>query len=155
MSTLGYLKVTDDDEANELRRSAVCGYAEAQSLGEVEFAESAKGSWKPVRLDWLIEEKCLLGDLLIVPDLATIVRSIQKLHQILSAMKERGITLRIVDRDIVVKPEENEGPARLSLASAALFARFEREIIMASTKEAIKATLGKTRRKPRPAGQAR
>ncbi|MCX7026392.1 MAG: recombinase family protein [Spirochaetes bacterium] len=164
MSSLGYLKITKDDALNESRFTAVVDYAESHGFGPVEFVESAdrgpSGSldfggrrWQPVRLDWIIEEKCRPGDRLIVPGFTTIARSIQQIHQVLQAMKGRNTSLHIVDRGIVVDPKEAEGPTRLSLGSAALFADFEREIIMVSMKEALKAKLekGPKRRAPGPA----
>jgi DNA invertase Pin-like site-specific DNA recombinase len=150
MSCLGYLKVSEDDGLNERRSRTVADYAKSSGLGTVEFAESAgPGRWKPVRLDWLIEEKCRPGDRLIVPDFTTIARSLQEIHRILSAMKGRGIALHIVDRDIVVEPVDDGVPARLSLASAALFADLEREVMTVSMKEALKTRLGKSTKRRR------
>jgi DNA invertase Pin-like site-specific DNA recombinase len=155
MSCLGYLKVSEDSELNESRSRAVAAYAESRGLGPVELAESAgPGRWKPVRLDWLIEEKCHPGDSLIVPDFTTIARSMQEIHRILSAMQGRGASLHIVDRGIVVEPEDDGVPARLSLASATLFADLEREVMTVSMKEALKTRLKKGTKRRRPgAGQ--
>jgi DNA invertase Pin-like site-specific DNA recombinase len=154
MSCLGYLKVSSDDGRNESRSRAVAAYAGSHSLGPVEFPESTgSGGWKPVRLDWLVEEKCQPGDSLLVPDFTAVARSMQEIHRVLSAMGGRGISLHIVDRGIVVDPRAEAAPATLSAGTAALFADFEREVMTVSMREAIKAKLekGHKRRGPGPA----
>jgi len=148
---LGYLKASADDGRNESRSKAISAYAASLGLAPVEFPESAgSGTWRPVRLDWLIEEKCRPGDSLVVPDFTTIARSMQEIHRILSAMKGRGIALHIVDREIVVEPGDTGVPARLSVDSAALFADFEREVMTVSMKEALAARLKKGTKRRRP-----
>ena len=154
MSSLAYLRVSDDEARDRLRAGLVAGYAEARGLGPVQFVESAiHDQWKPVRLDWLIEEKCGAGDNLIVPDFTTIARSVQEFHRVLSVMKFRGTRLHIVDRGILVDPAADAAPAVLNVETAALFAGFEREVMTVSMKEALKPRLGRgqKRRGPGPA----
>ena len=154
MAILGYLRVTEDGNLDKARAGKVDDYARTRGLGPVEFVESdGRGGWKPVRLDWLVEEKCSPGDSLIVPDFTTIARSMQEIHRILSAMKGRMTSLHIVDRGIVVDPEAESPPAVLNVETAALFAGFEREVMTVSMKEALKPRLGRgqKRRGPGPA----
>jgi DNA invertase Pin-like site-specific DNA recombinase len=144
MSCLGYLKASSDDGLNESRSKAVVAYAGSRGLGPVEFPESTgSGRWKPVRLDWLIEERCGPGDCLLVPDFTAVARSMQEIQRILSAMQGRGVSLHIVDRCLVVDPRVDSGPPSLSVGTAALFADFEREVMTVSMREAIKAKLEK------------
>ena len=147
MAILGYLRVTEDRGLDGARAGKIAAYAESRGLDPVEFVESdRRGGWKPIRLDWLIEEKCRPGDSLIVPDFTTIARSMQDIHRILSAMKGRRTSLHIVDRGIIVDPEDESPPAVLNAGTAALFADFEREVITVSLRESLKTRLEKGRK---------
>jgi hypothetical protein len=180
MPTYGYLRAASDTADNEASRQEILRYAAERGLGEVVFVELAASSvpaacrWKIVPIASLVNGRCAPGDHLIVPSISRIARSMQQIHQVLSVCENRGITLHILRNGIVVPGKVPSGsreegsagqdgragvqepqlePAVLSAKTAALFAAFELEIMVAASKEVLEPHPGGWRRRPGPGGK--
>ena len=143
MAVYGFVRVTEELDEIASGRDAVRDCACAHGLGEVLFPEAPAqpleadpALWKPVRLAWLLQEKLQPGDELVVPDMSRVARSMQDISQLLGVCAARDIVLHVAKEDLVVRPDA--AGAGLTRENAALFAEFERQIVVAAMKDAYK-----------------
>lgn len=95
MTTYGYLRVSTIDQNTEKNKFDVLKFANEKKLGNVEFVEeqiSGKSNFKNRQLGILLE-KMEQGDILIVPELSRIARSITQIFEVIDITKQKEITL--------------------------------------------------------------
>lgn len=143
MAVYGFVRVTEELDEIASGRDAVRDCARTHGLGELLFPEAPAtpieadpALWKPVRLAWLVQEKLQPGDDLVVPDMSRVARSMQEISQFLSVCAARRIVLHVAKEDLTVRPDA--AGAGLTRENAALFAEFERQIVVAAMKDAYK-----------------
>lgn len=155
MSAFGYERVSTDYQDNSKFKDEILRYSNLHMLGNVEFVEeivSGTKSWKDRQLGHLINQKCKEGDVIIVPELSRLARSIQQIYEILTVCEQRKITLHIIKNGLVVAPDQQELTTKLTIGICAVFAEFERDIIVSRTKEALAAKKKAGIRLGRPKG---
>jgi hypothetical protein len=143
MAVYGFVRVTEELDEIASGRDAARDCARTHGLGELLFPEAPAtpieadpALWKPVRLAWLVQEKLQPGDDLVVPDMSRVARSMQEISQFLSVCAARRIVLHVAKEDLTVRPDA--AGAGLTRENAALFAEFERQIVVAAMKDAYK-----------------
>ena len=95
MTTYSYLRVSTIDQNTEKNKLEVLRFANEKKLGNVEFVEeqiSGKSNFKNRQLGTLLE-KMEKGDILIVPELSRIARSITQIFEVIDITKQKGIEL--------------------------------------------------------------
>lgn len=155
MATFGYERVSTELQNNDKFQDAILRYANERKLGNVEFVEekiSGTKKWQERKLGWLLNEKCKEGDVIIVPELSRLARSIQQIYEVMNICNEKHITLHIIKNGLIVSPENNELTTKLTLGICAVFAEFERDIIVSRTKEALQAKKAQGVKLGRPKG---
>jgi DNA invertase Pin-like site-specific DNA recombinase len=155
MATYGYLRVSTEQQNNDKFDDTILRYANERRLGNVEFIEeviSGTKSWKTRKLGSLILEVCKEGDSIIVPELSRLARSIQQIYEIMEICQKRNITLHIIKNGLIINPNEKELTTKLTLGICAVFAEFERDIIVSRTKEALQAKKASGVKLGRPIG---
>ena len=101
MATYSYLRVSTIDQNTEKNKLDVLKFANEKKLGNVEFVEeqiSGKSNFKNRQLGVLLE-KMEQGDILIVPELSRIARSITQIFEVIDITKQKGITLYSIKED--------------------------------------------------------
>ena len=95
MATFAYLRVSTIDQNTEKNKMDVLKFVNDKKLGNVEFVEeqiSGKSNFKNRQLGALLE-RMEKGDILIVPELSRIARSITQIFEVIDITKQKGIEL--------------------------------------------------------------
>ncbi len=93
MATFAYLRVSTIDQNTEKNKMDVLKFVNDKKLGNVEFVEeqiSGKSNFKNRQLGALLE-RMEKGDILIVPELSRIARSITQIFEVIDITKQKGI----------------------------------------------------------------
>ena len=93
MATYAYLRVSTIDQNTEKNKMDVLKFVNDKKLGNVEFVEeqiSGKSNFKNRQLGALLE-RMEKGDILIVPELSRIARSITQIFEVIDITKQKGI----------------------------------------------------------------
>lgn len=155
MATFAYLRVSTIDQNTEKNKMDVLKFVNEKKLGNVEFVEeqiSGKSNFKNRQLGALLE-RMEKGDILIVPELSRIARSITQIFEVIDITKQKGIELYSI--------KENFTNADKSITSTvtttvfALVAQIERDLISLRTIEALQAKKANGERLGRPKGRGK
>lgn len=124
-------------------------------LGNVEFTEehcSGRINYKERKLGALLDTM-ESGDILIVPELSRIARSITQILEVIKITKDRGITLYSLKENFC----NNEDSISNTVTSTifALVAQIERELISLRTREALHARKSQGIKLGRPTGKGK
>ncbi len=153
MTTYSYLRVSTIDQDTEKNKLEVLKFAHSLRLGNVEFIEekiTGKMNFKHRELGALIN-KLREGDVLIVPELSRLARSVSQILEIINLSKEQ--------RFIIYSLKENFSTNDKSITSIitstifALVAQLERDLISLRTKEALQSRKAKGLPLGRPKGK--
>lgn len=155
MSTKAFLRVSTLLQDTEKNKIDILQFANRMKLGNVEFTEehaSGKISYKERKLGALIDSMHS-GDVLIVPELSRIARSITQILEVIKVTKDRGITLYSLKENFC----NNEDSITNTVTSTifALVAQIERELISLRTREALHARKAQGIRLGRPTGKGK
>ncbi len=157
MATFGYGRVSTELQEYEKFETAILKYANSRGLVPVvEFVgEKVSGTkdWKRRKLGQLINETCKEGDIIIVPELSRLARSIKQTYEIMEACSEKNIALHIVKDNLIVSVNDTSITGKLTLGICAVFAEFERDIIAQRTKEALEVKKANGVKLGRPKGK--
>ena len=139
MTTIGFIRVSTLDQDTEKNKIDILQFANHMQLGNVSFVEekvSGTKDYKKRKLGALLE-KLNKGDVLIVPELSRIARSITQILEVIKVTKDKGITLYSLKENFC----NNEDSISTTVTSTifALVAQIERELISMRTKEALHA----------------
>ena len=136
--TYGYLRVSTIEQDNEKFQSAVLKYANEKKLGNVEFVEekiSGTKDWKGRELGKLIE-KAEAQDVIIVPELSRLARSVPQIYEIIAACQEKEVWLHIIKQNMVINGK-NDITTKIMISTFSLIAELERDFISIRTQEAL------------------
>lgn len=139
MSTYAFIRVSTLEQDTEKNKIDILQFANRLKLGNVEFTEeqcSGKISYKERKLGALIDNM-QAGDVLIVPELSRIARSITQILEVIKVTKDKGITLYSLKENF--SNNEDSISATVTSTIFALVAQIERELISMRTKEALHA----------------
>ena len=95
MTTYAYLRVSTLEQNTEKNKLEILAFSNNKKLGNVEFIEeqiSGRANYKNRQLGSLLD-KMQSGDILIVPELSRIARSITQIFEVIEITKTKGIIL--------------------------------------------------------------
>ncbi len=139
MATYAFIRVSTLEQDTSKNRIDILEFANRHKLGNVEFIEeqcSGKISYKERKLGALLYSM-ISGDVLIVPELSRIARSITQILEVIKVTKDKGITLYSLKENFC--NNEDSISATVTSTIFALVAQIERELISMRTREALHA----------------
>jgi DNA invertase Pin-like site-specific DNA recombinase len=149
----GYLRVSTIDQDTEKNKADILSFANSKGfLGQVEFVEekiSGLKSWKKRKLKDLVESMSE-GDILIVPELSRLGRSLVEVLEVLNELKDKGVKVFSVKENFQLNGDDIQSKVMRTLLG--LFAEIERDLISARTKEGLAAVKASGKRLGRPKG---
>ena len=149
--TIGYIRVSTDQQDLQNQQHSILNYANKNTLGKVEFIEVKMSSRKKDedrKIDELFET-LQAGDHLIVSELSRIGRSVVNVVTIVNQLIALGVNLHILKEQLFIKPNEQNPFTDFQINIFSAFAQLERDLISKRTKEALQdrkakgITLGK------------
>ena len=154
----GYLRVSTEGQENEKFKDAILRYANEKQLGNVSFVEekvSGKVDWKKRSLGELINS-ARSGDVVIVPELSRLGRSISMIYQIIENCQNKGIEIHSLKQNLVIR-DKNDMPTKIMINTFAMVAEIERDFVSMRTKEAlaVKKRMGVKLGRPRGTGKSK
>ena len=155
MSTYAFIRVSTLEQDTEKNKIDILQFANRMKLGNVDFTEeqcSGKISYKERKLGALLNS-IQSGDVLIVPELSRIARSITQILEVIKITKDKGITLYSLKENFC--NNEDSISATVTSTIFALVAQIERELISMRTKEALHAKKIAGVRLGRPRGKGK
>ena len=137
--TIAYLRVSTIEQDTEKNKGDILRFANDKELGHVNFTEetvTGTSNYKERKLGKLLEE-LNSGDVLIVPELSRLARSISQIFEIIAISKQKNFTLYSLKEGFCSNDE-----SITSLITSTVFglvAQIERDLISMRTKEALRA----------------
>ena len=133
MATFAYLRVSTIDQNTEKNKMDVLKFVNDKKLGNVEFVEeqiSGKSNFKNRQLGALLE-RMEKGDILIVPELSRIARSITQIFEVIDITKQKGIELYSIKENFT--NTDKSITSTVTTTVFALVAQIERDLISLRT----------------------
>ena len=155
MAAFAYLRVSTLEQNTEKNKLDILKFANTNKLGNVEFIEeqiSGKTSYKERKLGLLLN-KMQKDDVLIVPELSRLARSITQIFEIIDYTKQKGIKLYTIKENF--NNTEQSITSTVTSTIFALVAQIERELISIRTKEALQARKANGIKLGRPKGKGK
>ena len=155
MATFSYLRVSTIEQDTEKNKADVLKFANDRQLGNVKFIEetiSGVSDYKKRELGKLITGM-KPGDVLIVPELSRLARSVTQIFEIINISKQNNFILYSIKENF--STADNNLNSTITSTIFALVAQIERDLISMRTKEGLKATQAKGTRLGRPAGKGK
>ncbi len=151
-----YLRVSTIDQDTAKNKADILNFANAKGfLGKVEFIEeqvSGLTSWKKRKL-YHLTQSMNKGDVLLVPELSRLGRSLVEVLEVLNALKDKGVSVYSVKEDF--KLNDDGIQSKVMRTMLGLFAEIERDLISARTKEELAAAKKLEKKLGRPKGAGR
>ncbi len=148
-----YLRVSTDEQDTEKNKDNILRFANDKRLGSVEFIEETittrKGNYKDRKLGELLDNM-QSGDVLIVPELSRLARSVTQILEVIDVTTKRDITLYSLKENFC-----NNDKSITSVITSTIFAlvsQIERDLISLRTKEALQAKKNQGIKLGRPKG---
>ena len=149
----GYLRVSTIDQDTEKNKSDVLSFANSKGfIGQVQFVEekiSGMKSWKKRKLNDLVNDM-IGGDVLIVPELSRLGRSLVEVLEVLNVLKDKDVAVYSVKENFQLNGDDIQSKVMRTMLG--LFAEIEHDLISARTKEGLAAARAKGRQIGRPKG---
>ena len=155
MVTKAFLRVSTILQDTEKNKIDILQFTNSKKLGNVEFIEehcSGCISYKDRKLGELLESMSK-GDILIVPELSRIARSVTQILEVIKITKDKGIILYSLKENF--SNEEDSISATVTSTIFALVAQIERELISLRTREALQARKAQGVKLGRPKGKGK
>ena len=155
MATYAYLRVSTIDQNTEKNKMDVLKFVNDKKLGNVEFVEeqiSGKSNFKNRQLGALLE-RMEKGDILIVPELSRIARSITQIFEVIDITKQKGIELYSIKENFT--NTDKSITSTVTTTVFALVAQIERDLISLRTIEALQAKKANGEKLVRPKGRGK
>ena len=151
MNTVGYIRVSTEEQSTEKNKADILMFAHKNGLGIVNFVEekvSGKKSWKDRKICSVISS---MGekDNLIVPELSRLGRSMLEIMEILSIAKQKNINIYSVKGNWRL---DESIQSKIIAMAFSMAAEIERDLISSRTKEALRAVKAKGVKLGRPKG---
>lgn len=148
---VGYLRVSTEAQDLEKNKADILTMANDKDYGRVVFVEekvSGKKPWKERLIKGVVDDLGN-GDILIVPELSRLGRSMLEIMEILSIAKEKGIAIHAIKGNWSLNGDIQSKIVGMVFAMAA---EIERDLISARTKEALRARKAAGVKLGRPTG---
>lgn len=155
MTTHAFLRVSTLLQDTEKNKIDILQFANHMKLGNVEFTEeraSGKINYKERKLGALID-RLNTGDVLIVPELSRIARSITQILEVIKVTKDKGVTLYSLKENFC--NNEDSITNTVTRTIFALVAQIERELISLRTREALHSRKSQGIKLGRPKGKGK
>ena len=139
MTTHAFLRLSTLEQDTEKNKIDILQFANQKKLDTVEFTEehiSGKIDYKKRKLGALLDSM-KSGDVLIVPELSRIARSIVQILEVIQLTQDKGITLYSLKENFCNL--DNSIASTVTKTIFALVAQIERELISLRTREALHA----------------
>lgn len=150
---VGYLRVSTVDQDTEKNKADVLAFANNKRFGgHVEFVEekvSGLKSWKRRKLAQVVED-LNQDDVLIVPELSRLGRSLVEVLEVLNVLTDKDVAVFSVKENFQLNDSGIQ--SKVMSTMLALFSDIERDLISARTKEGLAAARAKGRQLGRPKG---
>ena len=152
--TIGYVRVSTDQQDLQNQQHSILNYANKNALGKVEFIEVKMSSRKKDEDRKINElfETLQAGDHLIVSELSRIGRSVVNVVTIVNQLIALGVNLHILKEQLFIKPNEQNPFTDFQINIFSAFAQLERDLISKRTKEALQARKAKGIKLGKPVG---
>lgn len=101
MATKGFIRVSKLDQDTEKNKLDILQFANTHKLGNVEFVEehvSGTKDYKKRKLGELLDSM-QSGDVLIVPELSRIARSITQILEVIKVTKDKGQRYNLIQSE--------------------------------------------------------
>ena len=152
--TIGYIRVSTDQQDLQNQQHSILNYANKTSLGKVEFIEvkiSSRKKDEDRKIDELFKN-LQSGDHLVVSELSRIGRSVVNVVTIVNQLIALGVNLHILKEQLFIKPNEQNPFTDFQINIFSAFAQLERDLISKRTKEALQARKAKGIKLGKPVG---
>lgn len=155
MVTKGYIRVSTVLQDTEKNKVDMLRFANSHKLGNIDFVEehcSGVKSYKKHKLGTLLDTMSK-GDVLIVPELSRIARSVTQILEVIQITQDKGITLYSLKENFCNM--DNSIASTVTKTIFALVAQIERELISLRTREALQARKMQGIKLGRPQGKGK
>lgn len=155
MSTFAYLRVSTFEQNTDKNKLDILKFANDKKLGNVEFVEeqiSGRSNFKDRKLGKLLNIM-KKGDILIVPELSRLARSVSQILEVIDITKQKEIKLYTIKENF--SNDEQSITATVTSTIFALVAQIERDLISLRTKEALQAKKATGTKLGRPKGRGK
>ncbi|MCK4346696.1 MAG: recombinase family protein [Bacteroidales bacterium] len=149
---IGYIRVSTVDQDTAKNEAAILKFANSKDFGKVEFvSENVSGmkSWKNRKL-YDVVQRLNPDDILIVPELSRLGRSLVNVLEVLNELTKRNVKVYSVKESFQLNGDDMQSKVMRTMLG--LFAEIERDLISARTKEGLAAARAKGRMLGRPKG---
>jgi DNA invertase Pin-like site-specific DNA recombinase len=136
--TYGYLRVSTLKQDNEKFKHQILSYSNEKKLGNVEFIEEkvfGNKDWHSWELGKLIG-RATANDVIIVPKLSRLARSISQIYEIIAVCQEKEVWLHIIKQNMIINGK-NDMTTKIMISTFSLIAELERDFISIRTQEAL------------------
>lgn len=151
-TVIGYIRVSTVDQNTEKNEAAILKYANDKGFGQVEFvSEKVSGmtGWKNRKLADVVN-KLHEGDILIVPELSRLGRSISNVLDVLNTLTDKGVKVYSVKENFQLNGTDIQSKVMRTMLS--LFSEVENDIRTARIREGHAAAKAKGVKFGRPKG---
>lgn len=155
MKTFAYLRVSTFEQNTDKNKLDILKFANDKKLGNVEFVEeqiSGRSNFKDRKLGKLLNIM-KKGDILIVPELSRLARSVSQILEVIDITKQKEIKLYAIKENF--SNDEQSITATVTSTIFALVAQIERDLISLRTKEALQAKKATGTKLGRPKGRGK
>ena len=152
---VGYLRVSTADQDTAKNRADVLAWANAKGLLKVRFVEekvSGMQPWRKRKLAQVVEDLGK-GDILIVPELSRLGRSLVEVLEVLNVLTAKDVAVHSVKEGFKLNGSDMQSKVMRTMLG--LFAEIERDLISARTKEGLAAARAKGAQLGRPKGKGK
>ena len=155
MTTYAYLRVSTLEQNTDKNKLDILKFAQDKNLGSIEFVDehiSGKSNFRDRKLGKLLNTM-KKGDVLIVPELSRLARSVTQILEVIDITKQKGITLYSLKENF--SNDEQSITSTVTSTIFALVAQIERELISLRTREALQAKKATGVKLGRPKGKGK
>ena len=149
---IGYMRVSTVDQDTKKNELDILKFANGKGFTKVEFvSEKVSGmkSWKTRKLAQVVET-LQTGDILIVPELSRLGRSLSDVLQVLDQLSKQDVKVYSVKENFQLNGTDMQSKIMRTMFS--LFGEIERDIISMRTKEGLAHARSKGKLLGRPVG---
>ncbi|MBD5401292.1 recombinase family protein [bacterium] len=155
MTTFAYLRVSTIDQNTDKNKLDILNFTQHKKLGSIEFVEeqiSGKTNFRDRKLGKLLNTM-QKGDILIVPELSRLARSVTQILEVIDITKQKGVILYSLKENF--SNDEQSITSTVTSTIFALVAQIERELISLRTREALQAKKSSGIKLGRPKGKGK
>jgi len=149
---IGYLRVSTVDQDTDKNEADILKFANANNFGQVMFvSEKVSGttSWKKRKL-FEVVSNLKGGDILIVPELSRLGRSLVNVLEVLNELSNKSVAVYSVKENFQLNGDDIQ--SKMMRTMLALFGEIEHDLIVARTREGLTAARNKGKIGGRPRG---